>query len=792
MNKLPKALALSVAIALTGCAKEDPQQFIQEGKALFEKGELKAAKVQFKNALQLNPQLAEGYYGLALLDEKAKNWGAMKTNLQEVIRQAPGHVEARVKLGFLLITDLDKAKEHAEASLKAEPENSKAILLDGRLRYEEGNYKEALRQAGRVLIKQPNSPKAFWLKAYTLMAQEQYDLALDALNKGLEKSPDNVGLASLKVKLHEKQKQFDEVLKDFDYLVTRHPEDKKTRIDRINALVRYENVDRAEEALIETIKKYPEDIGLKLQLVNFIAANAGLERAEAQLKSFISTEPKEVRLKNRLAKLYLAKKQIPEAQAVLNEVVSADSIGREGLAAKVRLAELAWAQNDKKLAEKLTAEVIKVDAGNSGALMNRAGLRFAELDMDGAISDLRIVLRDQPNSGQAMVMMGQVYAAKGEFEVAESHWRKALEVNPGSLAALTPLTSALFKRGDAVRAEELINKALKGSPADTAMLKLQVQARAAQKDWAGAESSVNELRKQPGAAFAAQMLDGMLEASQGKHLEAIQTYKDILAARPGAADVMSLMARSYEAAGKRDEYFAYLKSFINQNPGSITARNMLALAYSAEKKWVEAGKTLQASLKQDPEAITTYKLLAGVLTQQSKGSHVPGLYRKGLEVSPNNEELMLELAKHYDGVKDYKAAITAYADMLDKYPDNDEAANNLAYLLVEYGLAPDSFGQALVLAERFKNSSNPYFLDTYGWVLLKSGKAGDAVEIFKKAVMFVPRSPEFHFHLGEAFYEAGDKNAAKLELEKTLLLTQKSSVFAHIDRVNELMKKVGS
>ena len=111
MNKLPKALALSVAIALAGCAEDDPQQFIQQGKALIEKGEIKSARVQFKNALQLNPQLAEAYYGLALLDEKAKEWQSMRNNLLETVTLDPNHLDGQVKLGYLLANDIDKAKE---------------------------------------------------------------------------------------------------------------------------------------------------------------------------------------------------------------------------------------------------------------------------------------------------------------------------------------------------------------------------------------------------------------------------------------------------------------------------------------------------------------------------------------------------------------------------------------------------------------------------------------------------------------------------------------------------------
>jgi len=594
----------------------------------------------------------------------------------------------------------------------------------------------------------------------------------------------------LKVLVHKGQQRFDDVVQDYEELIAKHPDDKKLRNDKVAALLKIGKNDEAEQALRDAVSKDPADTDLKLTLVNFIELRDPA-KVEPVLKDFLATNPNDVKLKTRLAGYYIGHKRTADAGALLKEIVAADPVGKDGLTAKVRLAELAWAQNDKTTAEKLVEEVIKVDAGNSGALLFRAGTRLAKQDMDGAISDLRIVLRDQPNSDQAMVLMGQAYALKGESEVAESHWRKALEVNPGNLAALAPLTSALFKRGDAARGEELLTKSLKASPGNPTMLELLVQARAAQKNWTGAEAAVNELKKQPQAALAAQMLGGMLAASQGHHLDAIQVYKDILVQKPGAAEALVAMARSYEAAGRRNEFFTFLKSFIQQNPRNIAAYNTLGLAYMAEKKWAEASKTLKEALKLDPKSTATYKLLASILIHQGKAADVAELYRKGLAVSPDNPELMLELAKYYDGAKDYPAAIAAYTSLLDKYPNNDEAANNLAYLLVESGTAPDSLERAVTLTERFKDAPNPSFLDTYGWVLFKSGKAAEAVEVLKKVVAAAPDNAEFHYHLGEAYYAAGDKNAAKLALEKSLSLASKSGEFAGIKRAKELLKQTG-
>ena len=55
--------------------------------------------------------------------------------------------------------------------------------------------------------------------------------------------------------------------------------------------------------------------------------------------------------------------------------------------------------------------------------------------------------------------------------------------------------------------------------------------------------------------------------------------------------------------------------------------------------------------------------------------------------------------------------------MLARDPRNDVAANNLAMLLVTHRTDGASLERASKLTARFAESSNPAFLDTYGWVL---------------------------------------------------------------------------
>jgi len=402
------------------------------------------------------------------------------------------------------------------------------------------------------------------------------------------------------------------------------------------------------------------------------------------------------------------------------------------------------------------------------------------------------VLRDQPNSDQAMVMMAQANMLNGEPEVAESNWRKALVVNSSNMLAIKPLVNVMLGRGDAVRAEELLNKSLKDNPENILMLELLVQVQASNKDWLAAEATVAKMKQLPQAALDAKVLEGMLAASQGKHLRAIQVYRDVAEQKPDSPEsLMVMLARSYQALGRRDEYFVFLKNFIKDHPESMNTYNALGRAYAADNKWTDAEQILKKALSINSKSLGSYKLLLAVLENQGKRVEVVALYRKGVEEFPENARMMLEFAGYLEVGGDYDSAIFVYEGLLKNFPNNEVVVNNYANLLLNSTSSHADVQKALILTERFKESSNPNFLDTYGWVLFKSNNFDQAVNVLSKSAKVAPDNAEVRYHLGEALYAMGDYSASKLELQATIFLVQEGkNKFVGVERAKQLLSQI--
>ena len=64
--------ALVTSLVACGTSADSAADFIESGKKLLAEGQPEKARLEFKNAVQVDPNVAESYYQLALLDEKLK------------------------------------------------------------------------------------------------------------------------------------------------------------------------------------------------------------------------------------------------------------------------------------------------------------------------------------------------------------------------------------------------------------------------------------------------------------------------------------------------------------------------------------------------------------------------------------------------------------------------------------------------------------------------------------------------------------------------------------------------
>ena len=174
---------------------------------------------------------------------------------------------------------------------------------------------------------------------------------------------------------------------------------------------------------------------------------------------------------------------------------------------------------------------------------------------------------------------------------------------------------------------------------------------------------------------------------------------------------------------------------------------------------------------------------------------------QSLEIWPENESLLYELADYYKIKKEYEKSLKTYEKLIKNFGENDrllflyasnldklnkwEDAKNLFlkllkknpedtytlnYISYRLSLRDEELGYALKLIKKALtlDPENGYFLDTIGWVEFKRKNFKNSVFYLEKATSILPNSAEVLDHLGDCYFKLGRKKEAIYQWERAL------------------------
>ena len=128
---IPFVLVITaLAAAAAGCSRS-AQSYLERGNAQLEKGNVDAAVLEYRNAIQKDATFAPARVKLAEAYLRQRNFAGA---LGEAVRAAdllPKDVEAQIRAGSLLgvAGRGEEAKARAEKALAVDPKNADAMML---------------------------------------------------------------------------------------------------------------------------------------------------------------------------------------------------------------------------------------------------------------------------------------------------------------------------------------------------------------------------------------------------------------------------------------------------------------------------------------------------------------------------------------------------------------------------------------------------------------------------------------------------------------------------------------
>jgi tetratricopeptide (TPR) repeat protein len=760
---------------LTGCGGGQARKaaHMEKGHKYLSAQAYEKARVEFQNALQIDPKDATARYETGVVAEKLGNVPQAVQFYQQAIALAPKHdyLDATIALARLLVMNRvpDRGLEVIKPALEKNPESAELLVLRAAARVQQKDIPGAEADAAHAVQLAPKNEDAIATLAGIYKAQGEAAKAQALLEHAVQVAPGSPELRVMLAQVYADSGHAAQAEAQYRKIVELQPTESAHRLRLAQFYAKSDQLDAAEATLRRAIKDFPTERTLKLSLVDFLGARRGAAKAENELKNMVATAPDDYDLQIALAKLYRETGENPQAEALYRGVIAKQSTRPLGLEARNRLAELRIQQNDLNGGLALANEVLAQNSSNNDALLIRGDIALARNDPRSAIVDLRAVLRDQPNNVTVVRALVGAHIANGEPQIAETVMRQAVESNPRNILLERDFAELLTRLGKSDEASRVIANAVQELPGNMDTLDMQFRIAMTSKDLARAKTTADAMVAQQPKAILGYMYQGTVAEAEKRYDDALRMYTAAATLQPNAAEpfeavvrVLSAQNHLPEALKRLDE--AAVKYLQDPLPLEVKGELLVQNGQPAQAK-----DAFRQAMARAPKWWPPYRGMAKaqLLGNEPLATVIDGL-RSAKNAVDQSENLSAALADLLVRAGKPDEAIGEYEDALRKYPKSDVTANNLAILLVTYRTDAASMARARDLVARFSNSPSLAYRDTYGWVLYKRGEAAAAVPVFARIVAELPNAVVARYHLGMAQALTGNRTEARDNLMRVV------------------------
>ncbi len=768
-------ISLSIAaLIITACTTPEKAkaQHVSRGQTLLKDKKFQEAVLEFRNALQIDDQLADAHWGLANAYEALQRYQEAFEEMKETIDLDPNNLDVRVKLGNYYLVGGNR---------------SPAAIG------------EAERLAKQVLQKNPNHIEGHILLGSVLFAQDHKPEAFAELNRAIELDPKRIEPYLSLARFHALTKDVTTAEVTFQRAISVNPAAALPHYEYAKFLVQTGRADAAENEFIRATQVEPANREARFVLASFYLVNKRFEKAEEAYKALAEIDKDKPEGRSVLADFYSSAGRIDDALAICKEVVAKSPDFKQG---HYRLAEVLLAHGDVAEAKKEVNNILKNDATDRDAIILRARIemRTGESgDLKVAIEDLREVLRQEPNSRPGLFYMAEANFRLGQIDQARAFASDLGRNYPDYLPAKLMQVQIDLEVGDAKAAlqsaSQLLERLAKATPDRDTSPQMLAELRAHALLTHGTAALQLRDTKTARADFLAASDTApnspevyvnlaTVSLAENKADEAISLYSKALTLDSANFNSLRGLINLYVRQNHIDLAHARLDQAIGSQPNNASLHFLKGQIYGYERNVQGAESELRRTLEIDPNYIAAYSALGALFVNTNQQDQAIAEFQKIVDRRPDNATAYTLIGMLEMNRQNLDAAIDNYRKALAHDDRAVFAANNLAWLYAEYGKG--NMDEAVKLAQGIvlTNPEVPSFADTLGWVYYKKGLYGAATEQLKRAVSVdeaVARrvngtpTPTYHFHLGVALAAKGDKAGARREIENALRLSQKVS-----------------
>ena len=541
--------------------------------------------------------------------------------------------------------------------------------------------------------------------------------------------------------------------------------------------IRAGNPDLAKKKLILFLKAVPGNIQA-IEILGTLLQNEGkYEQAEKLLRQAANVAPQQVSLRLRLAVALLNQQKFAEAAPHLQFAIEKEPDN------VLALTNYGWLlavmeRNEQALQiyERLKDDRFRGKISQTDLFVGLAILYFRLDRHDDAIGLLepefaRAEKRHANN--RVFLNLVEAYLGKNDPKAAErvlTRLEKLLpEDHPGALLAGAKLAAA---KQDFDGAVGMLSAGLKSYPDYAADIHLQIAKinlerkyfRRAAENYAKAADAAKPADR---PAILSEMADNFGKA--GKREEATPVLRRFASTGDSDETLKLLLAENLGQSGKQGEALVLLDQMLTADPGLARAHFLKSVILRNQDRVADARVSMRRSVDLDPGNPAAWNLLADLAHDTDGDAAMVEVMKEGLGHNPTDPHLLLGVGSLSYSQGDLAFAEDVFKRMVARYPNDPIGLSNAALAALDQGKPPkeprELLERALKQAPRV-----PAIADTWGWMLHKSGKSKEAIDLLNRVAKAIPKDGGVQYHLGVAYTESGQAGLGRAALRKALAL----------------------
>jgi cellulose synthase operon protein C len=748
------AILLSLAFSLAGC-KGDPktqaEKSIRRGNDYMAKGDIKAADVEFRKAVQLQPKMPEALFAYGTVQARMRNYPEAYTSFVTALKYRAEYPEAQIAIADLMVKtgQFDDAREKAEAVLQKYPNQKVGELIIAESMLAKGDIDGAQKIIDAYRLKDADDPRATFDSAAIDMRLGHWETSQPKLLHVWQKDPSDISPIVAVVTKLQQDGQTDRAEKFLNDLNAATPNNQDVELLTATFYFKNKRINETEQILQHVQKNAKDSIG-QGALAFFYLSTGQKDRAEQQLKSIIEANPKDQINAARYAEILLADGKHAEARAVVEKALKAN--GSDPLL----LTMLGTMQIDDQQFDSAAASLkaaINIDRYSPNALIQLARLQMMQGNAEQAKASISDALQRSPSNLLALTFIANLDLRDGRINDATGHLSNALSIQPDFAPAQILMAQAQAKKGNFAYASDNLPKLISK---------------------VNDSQTLDQLGQSLAEVYVAQKQPAKLKSAADA----------IFAKDPKSQAGLMLTGLSYATQGNVDGGVAAMRKYVDANPWS-NGYNIVAGFAFANQKFAAAKDAYQRSIQLDPSNKPAQYGLADSYSASGDPKSAKGIYQNLAQSDSSNTYPLIRLAQIAANSGDSTGAKNYYQQALAIEPKNFIANNNLAWILIAENQKPDL---ALRYAEAAREASpnDPRVADTLGVIYTNKGAYDAAIQQLRDCVGRAPQNPEYKYHLATAYYKAGRFSNAKPELEAAL----KEPSFKHADEAKKMLLDV--